>query len=89
MKIFRTDLPSSGSQFKKSRASTRPFEFVDLIKKSEDELETEETEYYIRRYKKKKDGSRELLYELKKEVSEKNDYAESLRNKLNHLPYKK
>lgn len=84
MKITRTDSPTSSSQYKKPRNAHRPYEFVDLIKKAEDELITEETEHYVRRYKKEKDGTLTLLYELKKEVVTHQDYADSLLQQLNH-----
>lgn len=90
MKISKTDSPTSSSQFKKTRNAYRPYDFLDLLKKkTKDELVTEEDEYYLRRYKKRKDGTLELLYEIKKEITVKKDYANSLLNQLNHAKIKR
>ncbi|MBQ0140086.1 MAG: hypothetical protein KBT36_12390 [Kurthia sp.] len=89
MKISRTASPSSSPHFKKPRDIHRVYDFVDLLKKdSSQDLVTKEDEYYVRRYKKKKDGQLELLYELKKEQTNKKDYANSLLEQLNYVKRK-
>lgn len=84
MKITSIGSPSSSAQFKKARNAYRPFELIDLLKETEDEFFFEEDAYYIRRYKRKKDGNHELYYAIKKDQRSANkDYRNSLLTKLN------
>lgn len=89
MKISRTASPSSSPHFKKPRNLHHAYDFLDLLKEDvSDDLVTKEDEYYVRRYKKKKDGRLELLYEIKKEHTIKKDYAPSLIKQLNYAKRK-
>lgn len=88
MKIFRKEMQSGTSQFKKPRNAFRPYEFVDLLKKTEDDYFTEEDSEYIRRYKREKDGQKTLLYQIRKDYTPQKDSRNELMNRLNAQPRK-
>lgn len=85
MRISTLDSPSSSLHFKKSRNAYRPFDLINLLPEPEDEFFIEEDDYYIRRFKRKKDGHHELYYSIRKERKIEKDYKTSLIQQLNYI----
>lgn len=85
MKITSLDSPSSSSHFKKPRNAYRPFDLANLLQDPSEEFFIEEDNYYIRRFKRKKDGNHELYYSIRKERMMEKDYRLSLFEQLSYI----